>query len=104
MPAMSVLTFVENAVKHQMKQKETLFISGLGAAAGERRDQVFLRVQDNGTGFTRKKYLTQLQKGERRLSWRKTGDGIACEQEHIGIKNLMQRMKILYGEQASLVF
>lgn len=25
-PAMSVLTFVENAVKHQMKQKETLFI------------------------------------------------------------------------------
>lgn len=26
------------------------------------------------------------------------------EQEHIGIKNLMQRMKILYGEQASLCF
>mgnify|MGYP001622955739 FL=1 len=99
-PAMSILTFVENAVKHQMKQKETLFIL-IWVRLQREKNQVFLRVQDNGTGFTQE-ILTQLRSRENGFV-EKEGEGLP-EQEHIGIKNLMQRMKILYGEQASLCF
>lgn len=97
-PAMSVLTFVENAVKHQMKQNETLFIL-VWIRLQREKNQVFLRVQDNGTGFT-EEILAQLRSRENRFVEEEKLPG----REHIGIKNLMQRMKILYGEQAFLRF
>ena len=69
-PAMSVLTFVENAVKHQMKQKETLFIL-VWVRLQEKKDRFFFFF------FTmewdsRKKYLNSCKR-ERTAMWRKRG-------------------------------
>lgn len=97
-PAMSVLTFVENAVKHQMKMKETLYVL-VWVRRNPEKKQVILRVQDNGEGFS-DRILRQLKCTEEP----EEHDGDKKDKGHIGIKNLIQRIRLLYGQEAEIYF
>lgn len=92
-PVMSIQTFVENSIKHQMKLKDTLYILVRIYMAKNR--QVVMEIRDNGKGFSNE-VLEQL----------KNNQPIVDENgmRHIGIQNLIQRMMILYGEEASISF
>lgn len=93
-PAMSLQTFVENAIKHQRKQEGILTIS-LTIHFDEEKKLVKMKIADNGNGFD-EEIMKQLNKGEAI----KDNEGI----EHIGIQNVTWRMKLLYGNASWIHF
>lgn len=93
-PAMSLQTFVENAIKHQRKTEGILLIT-IHIHLNKKTHLVEMTVRDNGKGF-RDEILSQLQKGNSIID----GEGM----EHIGIQNIVQRMKLLYGDKEWICF
>ncbi|OZB58261.1 MAG: sensor histidine kinase [Lysobacterales bacterium 14-68-21] len=77
MPPMMLQTLVENAIKHGLEPKPgggTIWIF-----ARRDEDRVMVTVADNGRGF-----------------------GVATGGTGIGLKNVRERLRLLYGERASL--
>lgn len=95
-PPFSVLTFVENAVKHGQRVDFPLVIH-IRAALLEAPDgnYVNISIMDNGPGFSQAQ-LRQLNTGV-------TGEE-TMEREHIGILNIKQRFALLYQDRASITF
>ncbi len=94
-PTMLIQTFVENSVKHQMAAGESLRVEvKISRIRSEEGDQIEISILDSGEGFD-SQVLSRL------------GQGRPVESEtgtHVGIYNVAQRLEILYGAKASVVF
>ena len=94
LPPVSLLTLVENSVKHGKMIGKTLKIT-ITAKLLETEEGCMadLSVADNGTGFTAGD-LKQLN--------------CAAPQEengqHVGLFNVVRRLQLLYGEKAAIAF
>lgn len=77
MPPMMLQTLVENAIKHGLEPKPGGGTVWIFARRDE--DRVMVTVADNGRGF-----------------------GVATGGTGIGLKNVRERLRLLYGERASL--
>ena len=94
LPPVSLLTLVENSVKHGKMIGKTLKIT-ITAKLIETEEGCMadLSVADNGTGFTAGD-LKQL-------------NSAAPQEEngqHVGLFNVVRRLQLLYGEQAAIAF
>jgi two-component system sensor histidine kinase YesM len=95
-PPLSILTFVENTVKHAVTLDEQvrLFITIDPLDEGEEH-YLKVTIQDTGQGFPNV-VLSELLAGKRIVD--------ANGEEHIGIWNVQQRLRMLYGEIAQISF
>lgn len=94
MPPLLIQTFVENAIKHG-ESEEQLFIWVViqKESAGD-TDRLCIWIQDSGIGFP-PGMTEQLNRGE--VPHKQGG-------HQIGIKNVLQRLKLVYGEDYELKF
>lgn len=93
-PALCLHTFVENTVKYQVSAKRPVAIHVEAALdLSGRRPALTLRVGDNGTGYPQS-VLDRVSAGIPLVDQ----DGV----EHIGILNLLQRVAILYKNEADV--
>lgn len=92
-PSLSILTFVENSVKHGSFSGRTLEIGikGLLLKSGE-GDYVNLTITDNGKGFS-PAVLAELNR-----------PGLQYEEGHIGIANVRHRFDLIYRGRSTFVF
>ena len=93
-PPISILTFVENAVKHATPEDAPLEICIKGELFdSEEGNYLYITVCDNGSGFSQEK-LNELNTPNSQTS----GNG------HIGISNIRHRLQFLYGAHATISF
>lgn len=92
-PPMTILTFVENSVKHGMCEQKRLVIS-VRVCRLCYEDEQFLSITilDNGNGFP-EEILETLNRRDSVL-----------EREHIGIDNVKQRIHVIYNDRATILF
>lgn len=90
-PVLSLSTFLENSVKHARERAGELHIC---LTAWQEGDFLCLKLDDNGPGFPGE-LQEQLNRGEPV----EERDG-----KHIGINNVIQRLKLIYGNRATTVF
>lgn len=86
---LSLQPLVENAMKYAFLhpcENPTIWVTGR-----QESDAMFFRVQDNGAGMTRQRLEALLQD----LALNKDGD-------HIGLRNVDHRLKLLYGSKWGL--
>ena len=88
-PAMCVLTFVENAIKYSTDFSNDLMIVVSAKVEG---DNIKIEIQDNGEGIE-ENILKKINQNEKIVK---------NDREHIGIKNIVDRMHMHYGEAASV--
>ncbi len=88
-PAISILSFVENSVKYGGRAGQTLeigvYISKIGSEEGS---YLNISISDNGPGFA-EEMLVSLNEGQE-----PSKDG-----RHVGIYNVMQRFILYYGKE-----
>lgn len=93
-PPVSLLTLVENSVKHATVQDRPLRVTiaarQLPMEGGMLTD---LTVQDNGPGFS-PELLARLNKAPDELA----------AQAHVGLANVVRRFRLLYGERFAIRF
>lgn len=95
LPRFVLMTFIENSVKHGINREYILCISVSAKLSLVEKDTVLeIVIADNGGGFP-EDILGQLQQSPPAL---KTGSG------HIGIYNVIQRLKMMYGNTHKLWF
>lgn len=95
-PCMLIQTFVENAVKHQMTPEGELCIT-VNICQLERVygfPSLYITIKDTGDGFD-EKILEQIR--QKKVVEKVDG-------EHIGIYNAAQRLDILYGNKAEIIY
>jgi two-component system sensor histidine kinase YesM len=94
-PAMAIITFVENAVKHAASFNKPLSISiRASILEGEGQRHANIAIHDNGPGFS-----------EKMLEALNSGAVTALEKDgHIGISNALKRIDIHYGGKAVVTF
>lgn len=94
LPPVSLLTLVENSVKHGKMIGKTLKIT-IAAKLLETEEGCManLSVADNGTGFT----ADDLKQLNRAVPQEENG-------QHVGLFNVVRRLQLLYGEQAAIAF
>ena len=103
-PPVTLLTFVENTVKHNKFKRDDLsvIVSAEEAAVGD-GTRLRMKVADNGIGLS-----TEALAGSRELlrKIRKAvlegGEEPENTGEHIGFANVYRRILLLYGDGASL--
>lgn len=93
LPPFIIQSFVENSVKYALKnhQKGRLFITAWKEEAAD-GDYLMLEIRDNGDGYS-EEVLTAINTGQV-LTDDKGGK--------IGIRNVMERLSIIYGEKAKV--
>ncbi len=84
-PAMSVLTFVENSIKYSTDFSEDLII---GVMSRTDHGEIIIEIRDN-CGKIPEDILEKIHKNEKIVK---------DDREHIGIKNIVDRMYMHYGE------
>jgi two-component system, sensor histidine kinase YesM len=94
-PPLMIQTFVENALKHAGSIEAPLVLAvHVELEVVDAMPYMGITIQDQGAGF-REELLSLINAGER----------VVDEQgEHIGIWNTWHRLRLLYGERASLSF
>lgn len=93
-PPITLQTFVENAIKHGMFNEVAMkIVISASLLRTEEGEFVDITVTDNGTGFE------ELLLRSLNFNLDQANDG-----EHIGVRNVKQRLKLTYGEQAQTVF
>ena len=93
-PPISILTFVENAVKHATPEDTALQIRiRCELLNSEEGNYLNITVSDNGSGFPPEK-LEELNHPDIHVS----------ENGHIGITNIRHRLQFLYGSLATVSF
>lgn len=91
-PPLLIQTFVENSVKHGQQEEEIRICVSIDCDEQER--MLTVEIQDSGAGFS-DEVLRKLKCGEplhKRVGYQ------------IGISNVIQRLKLLYGENWELLF
>ena len=92
-PPLLLQTFVENAINHGLNLKQKLEISVYLAVEQYQEEQfLYITISDTGTGFP-KEILQAIEQGE---------EIYYDNRRHIGIQNVMRRLKILYGNSAKI--
>lgn len=92
-PTLSILTFVENSIKHGMASLNEFKISITAREIkGEEKDYLNISVCDDGKGFS-EDILEKLNSN----THLPPGSGI-------GISNVKKRLRLLYGDSASVFF
>lgn len=89
-PALSLLSIVENAVKHNQGYTKELKIT---ISCEKREKQAVFSVADNGQGFD-----------DAILESLNDQSYFEQREKHIGIRNTWRRLKLIYGESASMRF
>ena len=92
MPPLLIRTFVENSIKHGEQEEETRICVTIDAV--KEQGALTIEIQDSGVGFS-DEVLEKLKRGEplhKRAGYQ------------IGISNVIQRLKLLYGDDWELVF
>ena len=91
-PPLSLSTFVENSFKHRSDGQSIIHVK---AAELDNGDQRFLdlTVQDNGGGFS-EKTLEELSKDDQTM----------YATDHVGIRNIRQRFRLIYGKDVLFAF
>ena len=93
-PPISVLTFVENAVKHATPEDAALEIHiKCELLYSEEGNYLNITICDNGCGFSQEK-LKELNAPDNKNSIN----------GHIGISNIRHRLQFLYGDHATISF
>lgn len=94
-PTLIIQTFVENAIKHN-KTIDNQIIIKISASLEDVEGESYLHIviTDSGQGFSQEVCQILNEGGKLKDSRGK----------HIGIYNIQQRLFLLYGEKASLVF
>lgn len=93
-PSISILTFVENAIKHSKMEDRPLHIKiKSGLLASVEGTYLNISICDNGGGFA-PEVLKELN----------IQDGHPAGEGHIGITNIRHRLQYIYGEKATLSF
>lgn len=93
-PPISILTFVENAVKHATPEDAALKVHiKCGVLGSEEGKYLNITVCDNGSGFSQEE-LKKLN----------TPDIQTSDNGHIGISNIRHRLQFLYGDHATVSF
>lgn len=91
-PPLVIQTFVENTIKHAVSMDKKIHI-GIKVEA-ENDNRIKIRVQDTGKGFP-EEVLVRLRKEM------EIGNG---EGHQIGIWNVQRRLRLLYQDEAQIVF
>ena len=92
-PSLFLQTFIENAVKHASRMEEKITVSLYVAREHyEEGDRLYLCVSDTGKGFP-KDMLEAIEQDK---------PIIYGGREHVGIKNAMRRLKVIYHEDANI--
>lgn len=91
-PRLSVQTLVENSIKHALEKVSSDILIVMSAESSS--TDATITVRDNGPGISEDKLRQVLDSFEEKWEER--------ESEHIGLKNLNTRLKLLYGDQAGL--
>lgn len=92
-PPVTVLTFIENCVKHAAPENELIINLRARRLTSEDGDVLLLSIKDNGVGFS-SDVLDKLNRiNETQL-----------EGGHVGITNVWQRLQLLYGEDCGIAF
>ena len=91
-PPLLIHNFVENAIKHGIKEKTILHIKLEGYYQNL---QVIFIISDDGNGMSKE----ILEKSQRILSEKDMDD---VSHSHIGLYNSVKRLKYIYGEEASV--
>lgn len=94
-PPIMIQTFIENSIKYALSLSTILHI-GIAVTSFEKEYFPYARIviTDTGEGYP-KDHLDKLNSGHKII---KRGDA------HIGIRNTVQRLKILFGDKASWRF
>ena len=91
-PSLSLLTFVENAIKHSRRQDSPLLIQvRCSLLPSEEGNYLNVSIWDNGGGFLPQQ-LEELNHGGGQSG------------THVGIANIRQRLRLQYGAQATVSF
>lgn len=93
-PPISILTLVENCCKYGVMQDKALEVT-IDAFLRTFNDEnyIYIMVKDNGPGFS-----------EAVLQYLNYGTEIPDSGEHVGVSNVMTRIKMMYGDNCSMIF
>ncbi|MNC06333.1 Sensor histidine kinase YpdA [compost metagenome] len=91
-PPLVIQTFVENAVKHAITLDDPVYLYIDLEMKEEPQEGILIQIRDTGPGF-QEKIIRLIEKEERIVDE---------EGEHIGIRNLKQRLRILYHGQGEI--
>lgn len=86
-PKLTLQPLVENAIYHGIKPLDKK--GHIGISVKQMEGTVYLRVQDDGVGMSRERFLEVLQKGTQ------NGDSF-------GLRNVAERLRLYYGERCVL--
>ncbi|SDD40498.1 two-component system, sensor histidine kinase YesM [Paenibacillus sp. UNCCL117] len=94
-PPLTIQPFVENCVVHGFKDRKRVLAVEVRITPDERmQDTICIRIQDNGPGFP-SSLLEMLRHEQEDADY---GD------KHLGIWNVRHRLKMKFGERASIQF
>ncbi|MGP4040640.1 cache domain-containing sensor histidine kinase [Gracilibacillus sp. D59] len=88
-PKFIIQPLVENAIRYGLQ--EMIGVCKIHLSIQENEDGLFIFVEDNGPGI-QKSYLDQIESGD----YQPKGTGI-------GLRNISERIKILFGEEFGLI-
>jgi len=85
-PPLVIQTFVENAVKHAITLDDPVLLRIDIEMTEQPKEGILIQIKDTGPGFP--EGIIKLMKEDKRI--------VDDEGEHIGIRNLKQRLRLLY--------
>ena len=94
-PPLSVLTFLENSIKHGQAANSIIQISARIILSDDGNPYNEITIRDNGKGFS-EEMLEQLNKAD--------PTKLIYSKEHVGIANVRFRMWLRFREKASVTF
>lgn len=90
-PKLTIQPLLENAIMHGVSSLQE--VGMIGVFGDEDENNIYLTVKDNGVGIP-KTIVEQLEK----TGWEEPVD-FKKEKSHIGIFNIQQRIRLLYGKE-----
>ena len=92
---LSILTFVENAIKHGPNRDGLKIELQIRTGAEQNRQYVFITIRNNGSAFSEED-LDQLNHADPSV--------MLYQRDHVGISNVRYRLWLIYGNEACLSF